>query len=253
MKDHTELGIIDFTQKKSFSILLWKPKQEINTWLVYGDDLKEVVKGITNLTGRQKALPAWTQEGAIVGLQGGQEKVDAQYAFLKSQGVPIKAVWMQDWVGTFKFPEGVRLLWNWQLNRKHYHDWDNMVANWKAEGVRPMVYMNPYFANLTGNPEIRTNYFQEGDENGYFLKDDNNKTYLIQSLSIQFAMLDFTNPAARKWAEDIVINNMLEEASAVGWMADFGEYTPMDIVPQNYSNNVHSYHNQYPLDWAKTN
>ena len=52
MKDHTELGIIDFTQKKSFSILLWKPKQEINTWLVYGDDLKEVVKGITNLTGR---------------------------------------------------------------------------------------------------------------------------------------------------------------------------------------------------------
>lgn len=184
MKDHTELGIIDFTQKKSFSVLLWKPKQEINTWLVYGDDLKEVVQGITNLTGRQKALPAWTQEGAIVGLQGGQDKVDAQYAFLKSQGVPIKAVWMQDWVGTFKFPEGVRLLWNWQLNRKHYNNWDNMIANWKADGVRPMVYMNPYFANLTGNPEIRTNYFQEGDENGYFLKDKENKTYLIQSLSI---------------------------------------------------------------------
>jgi len=30
--------------------------------------------------------------------------------------------------------------------------------------------MNPYFANLTGVPEIRTNYFKEGDENGYFLK-----------------------------------------------------------------------------------
>lgn len=44
-------------------------------------------------------------------------------------------------------------------------------------------------------------------------------------------MVDFSNPDARKWAEDLIINNMLEEANAVGWMADFGEYTPMDIVP----------------------
>lgn len=77
MKNHTELGIVDFTQKKSFSVLLWKPKQFIETWMVHGDDLKGVVQAMTNLTGRQKALPSWTQEGAIVGLQGGQDKVDA--------------------------------------------------------------------------------------------------------------------------------------------------------------------------------
>jgi len=32
--------------------------------------------------------------------------------------VPIVAVWMQDWVGTKEFYEGVRLMWNWKLNRK---------------------------------------------------------------------------------------------------------------------------------------
>jgi alpha-glucosidase (family GH31 glycosyl hydrolase) len=56
-----------------------------------------------------------------------------------------------------------------------------------------MIYMNPYFANLTGVPEIRTNYFKEGDDNGYFLKTSLNTTYLIRSISIQFGLIDFSN------------------------------------------------------------
>lgn len=170
MPNHTELGHFEF-REHSFSVLLWKTQSRpIKSVFILGDTYKDVVSGITAVVGRMKALPAWTQEGAVVGLQGGQDKVNDQYAYLKSHGVPMKAVWMQDWVGTFKFKEGVRLLWNWQLNRHHYPDWDNMVADWAKDGVRPMVYMNPYFANLTGHDEIRTNYFKEGDDNGYFLK-----------------------------------------------------------------------------------
>ena len=45
--------------------------------------MKDVVSGITSIVGRMKALPAWTQKGAIVGLQGGQEKVTGDYDFLK--------------------------------------------------------------------------------------------------------------------------------------------------------------------------
>ena len=40
------------------------------------------------------------------------------YNILKENGVPISAVWMQDWVGTKEFPEGVRLMWNWVLNKE---------------------------------------------------------------------------------------------------------------------------------------
>jgi alpha-glucosidase (family GH31 glycosyl hydrolase) len=75
----------------------------------------------------------------------------------------MKSVWLQNWVGTYSFPEGVRLLWNWQLNRNQYPDWDKMVSDWAADGVRPMVYMNPYLANLTGHQDIRTNLFMEAD------------------------------------------------------------------------------------------
>lgn len=40
-------------------------------------------------------------------------------------------------------------------------------------------------------------------------------------------MVDFSNPEATRWAKSVIKNNMLGDARAVGWMADFGEYTPM--------------------------
>jgi alpha-glucosidase (family GH31 glycosyl hydrolase) len=64
------------------------------------------------------------------------------YQILKEHDVPIAAVWMQDWVGTKEFPEGVRLLWNWKLNRVFYPQWDEMIANWTKDGVKAMVYIN---------------------------------------------------------------------------------------------------------------
>lgn len=49
----------------------------------------------------------------------------------------------------------MRLLWNWQLNREHYPEWDRMVDDWAQDGVRPFIYINPYIANLTGTEGIR--------------------------------------------------------------------------------------------------
>lgn len=63
----------------------------------------------------------------------------------------MTGVWMQDWVGTKEYPEGTRLNWNWKLNNKTYPTWDNMVRDWMTDGVRPLVYINPYLANLTTN------------------------------------------------------------------------------------------------------
>lgn len=224
--EHTELGIVDFKALDSFGISLWKT-DSMSIQVVKAPKLKDVVTGLTSIIGRMKSLPKWTQQGAIVGIQGGQDKVVAAYEFLKNQSVPMKAVWMQDWVGTEVIRiEGERLLWNWKLNRTHYYDWENMTASWAADGVKPMVYMNPFFANLS-NIELEENQFEEGDKNGWFLKNDKNKSLIIYSGSIPFCMVDLTNPEAANWTQNIIINNMIKEAGAVGWMADFSEYAPL--------------------------
>jgi alpha-glucosidase (family GH31 glycosyl hydrolase) len=72
-----------------------------------------------------------------------------------------------------------------------------MIDEWATEGVRPMVYMNPYFANLTGHSDIRENLFKQADGCGFFLKNSTNQTYLIDSLSIKFGMIDFSNPQGK--------------------------------------------------------
>jgi alpha-glucosidase (family GH31 glycosyl hydrolase) len=47
--------------------------------------------------------------------------------------------------------------------------------------------------------DLRENQYQIGIDNDYFVKNANGEVYLIKSISIQFAMVDFTNPNARNW------------------------------------------------------
>jgi len=53
---------------------------------------------------------------------------------------------------------------------------------------------------------------------------------MIKSISISFAMLYFTNPNARTWWKNIIIENLVQEGRGAGWMHDFGEYLPFDAV-----------------------
>jgi len=47
------------------------------------------------------------------------------------------------------------LLWNWQLNRDWYPNWDQMVADWALDGVRAFIYINPYMADLSAFTHVR--------------------------------------------------------------------------------------------------
>ena len=74
-----------------------------------------------------------------------------------------------------------------------------------------MIYINPYFSNITEN-FIRNNYFEEGVEKGYFIKNKDGSPYLIRSVSIHFATVDLVNPDARVWIKNIIKENMIKEA-----------------------------------------
>jgi len=74
--------------------------------------------------------------------------------------------------------------------------------------------------------------------------------YLIQSVSIEMAIVDLTNPEAWDWVKKMIQNNLIKEAGAWGWMHDFGEYNPLDA---KYFDGVDPFinHNDYPAQWAK--
>ncbi len=83
-------------------------------WL--GGSVKEMVETYTTLSGRMTALPHWTQTGAIVALQGGQQKVQDTVDMLLDNKIPVAGVWVQDWSGRrlhrVSGKDQFRLWWN---------------------------------------------------------------------------------------------------------------------------------------------
>ena len=73
----------------------------------------QAIRSLTEYTGRQAELPPWADDGVIVGVQGGTSAVRAVVSALSAAGVPLVAVWLQDWVGTRDTRWGSRLWWNW--------------------------------------------------------------------------------------------------------------------------------------------
>lgn len=129
------------------------------------------------------------------------------------------------------------------------------LSNAFGSTIRPFTYINPYFAdpsNYNKSNEFEHNYFVEGQENGYFIMNRSNETYLIDSISIKFATVDLTNPEAVKWIKRIIQQNLVENANSSGFMADFGEYIPFDAVFHDQSVVASEYHNEFAAKWAET-
>jgi alpha-glucosidase len=242
------------TDKSTVTIYSWSTA--LSGQIMLGSTWLELIELITTVTGRQPGvLPSWSQRGAIVGLEGGAENVTKTVDELKVAGIPVAGVWLQDWVGLRHSWDGDRLIWNWEVNYDWYPGWNMMVRDWAADGTKVLTYISPFFSdpsNFTNSTSIRRNLYQEGITNEYFVKNSLGEPYVMKSLSIEFCMLDLTNPDAVMWMKNIIITEMLTEAQSSGWMCDFGEYLPFDA--QLYSGQpASSYHNQYPQDWAAVN
>ena len=229
---------------------------------------------VTAVTGRMALLPSWVQQGAVVGMEGGTAVVSNLTQALLAAGVPIAALWLQDWVGINAGEDGDRLWWNWEPDDGEngmYEGWNGLVDGLESEhGIRVMTYINPYFTNVsTKDTGYVHNYFEEGVENGFFVKTEADEPYILSSGHFDFSMLDLTNPQARAWLKEIVQSNMLRcsppspsahgsndsshhalgSGAVYGWMNDFGEYLPFDSVLYS-GEDASSYHNRYPEAWS---
>ena len=215
-----------------------------------GDTPAEIIENYTK-DKRMKELPEWTYAGAIVGMQGGTEKVERVGSQLERRGVPISAFWLQDWVGQRTTSFGKQLWWNWEVDYDRYPKWDEMVADFESEGIKTMVYASPYLADIGDlKPNMRRNLFQEAAGQGYLIKDQSGNPYLILNTDFYFGMIDLTNPKAWDWYKQ-VLKEQVAGSGANGWMADFGEGLPYDAVL--YEGDPQVIHNEYPILWAKLN
>jgi sulfoquinovosidase len=194
--------------------------------------------------GNQPALPDWAIGGAIVGLKDGANSF-ARLEKIIAAGAAVSGLWCEDWVGIRQTSFGRRLFWDWQWNAARYPDLPARIAELKERGIRFLGYVNPYLA--VDGPQ-----YAEAARLGYLARKlDNDEPYAVDFGEFDAGVVDFTNPAAATWFSEEIIGKQMLDFGLDGWMADFGEYLPVDL--RLYDGDPMVHHNRWPVHWAKVN
>ncbi|MCR5145472.1 MAG: alpha-glucosidase [Lachnospiraceae bacterium] len=244
----------DFTNPNYITLYFQEPP---NIICESADTFEHLSEKETKLLGRQPVLPKWVYEGSIIAMQDWQVEgketkegfdgcgnIDRKLEKLEAAGVKVNGVWCQDWCGCRCTGFGYQVMWNWRYDKNQYADLPEKIAKWRAKGVRFLGYINPFIA-------LEKDLYLEASKNGYCVKDKDGKDYLVTITTFPAAMVDFTNPAAYEWYKNTIKENMIGIGMA-GWMADFGEYLPIDAVLYSGEDPA-KLHNQWPAIWAKMN
>ncbi len=238
----TAYSVFDFRRDTFHEIEAWAVPEHLEFFAA--DTFKNLVGQLSARFGRQPELPDWVYNGAIIGLKDGEQSF-ARLERIRAAGVKVSGLWCEDWVGLRHTSFGARLFWDWKANEERYPALRQKIAELADNNIRFLGYVNPYLC-------VDGSFFPEAEAKGYFAKNDAGETALVDFGEFNCGVVDFTNPDAMDWfAETIIGQNMLDFGLS-GWMADFGEYLPIDI---HLSNGVNAklMHNAWPTIWAEVN
>lgn len=232
----------DFSNSNFHELHFWEVPSSII--IETGKSYIDIINKMTGLLGRQPELPEWVYNGLVLGIQGGTDILESVSNDLLGKNVKLAGFFAQDWQGIRNTSFGKRLFWDWQWNEELYPELDTKIKEWDEKGLKLMSYINPYVCN---DGEL----FKTAEENSYLALNKNGETYLVDFGEFYCGIVDFTNPEACEWYKSVIKNNMIKFGSK-GWMADFGEYLPTDVVLHDKSDPMHM-HNKWPMLWAKIN
>jgi alpha-glucosidase len=240
--DTTAYSAFDFREPAVHEIEVWEVPARIELWT--RADFVSLVTAMADRFGRQPSLPEWLYRGAIIGLKDGARSFE-RLARMEAAGVQVSGLWCEDWVGLRHTSFGARLFWDWRADERRYPDFAAHLAELRARGIRFLGYVNPYLC-------VDGTLFPEAEAAGYLARDAAGGTARVDFGEFDCGVVDFTNPDAAAWFAERVIGRNMLDAGLSGWMADFGEYLPIDV---HLANRVDArlMHNAWPTLWAEVN
>ena len=208
--------------------------ERVSFFLVVGDTPEQIYSAYARVTGRTPIPPK-----AAFGLIQSKARYDSQKEILRvaqtyrDKGYPLD-VMVVDW---FYWTRMGQL----DINPDEFPDPDGMNKRLHDMGLRSIISIWPRF-------ETSGRYFNELETKGFLLKDKDGKT--VDGLPFRSdragALLDETNPEARKWFWTHARDNVLKHGFDYPWLDE----TEPDLVPDGAFYSIGSgdrYHNVFPL------
>jgi alpha-glucosidase (family GH31 glycosyl hydrolase) len=131
---------------------------------------------------------------------------------------------------------------------------ESALRAWTAEAKRLGYRVNAYFNSFVARSEPAFEAFvPAARDRGFFLQrpdgDSPNLWILTGGRIVQNELLDLTNGEAKRWYQSHF--DQAIDLGYSGWMYDFGEYVPADVLASDGTTGE-ALHNQYPVLYAKT-
>ena len=208
--------------------------QSLEFFVVHGPSPKQVLARYTALTGRPALPPAWSfglwlstsfttsyDEATITGFVQGMADRDIPLSVFH-----FDCFWMRAYQWT-----------DFRWDPEVFPDPEGMLRRLKDQGLRICVWINPYIAQ-------KSVLFAEGAREGYLVRRQDGSIWQWDLWQPGMALVDFTNPAARRWYED-KLRGLLGQGVDC-FKTDFGERIPTDVVWHDGSDpeRMHNYYTQ---------
>jgi len=208
--------------------------ERVSFFVITGNTPEELYSGYARVTGKTPIPPK-----AAFGLIQSKARYESQQEVLRvantyrQKKYPLD-IMVVDW---FYWTRMGQL----DIDPAQFPDPDAMNKELHGLGMQSIISFWPRF-------ESSGRYFNELDAKGYFLKDKDGKTVdgLPSRSDRTGALIDSTNPAARKWFWEHARDNVLSHGFDYPWLDE----TEPDLVPSGYFYSIGSgdrYHNVYPL------
>ena len=234
-----------FDFRSSDRVIISAATHALTVKVYLADTPKQFIAQFTADTGRMSAPPSWVDSGLIVGVQGGREawpKVER----LRDAGVPLAAVWLQDWVGQRQTSFGQQLWWNWSLDQAHYPNWQQQVDRLADEDIRVLGYLNPFVVE-SPRLEVNDDIWHKLSAIDAFVEDESGVPVSFPNSSFSANLVDLFQPEVSEVFQQELVSEVADLGWS-GWMADFAE-----AYPGGDSQHGHAAHNRYPVLWSQFN
>jgi len=216
-------------------------------WRVFhGPTPIDVIRQLADLVGRPAQPPLWAYS-LWIGSQGGRDAVLQEVDALEAANIPVSAMWVRDWGGVrINLDGGFGVRYVWEPSSVYYPEFGQMVGDLHERGYRFLTYVNPF---IVANGDQR---FTMMEQMGLLVNDQEGETYLPlvgPNFPEQNGYPDFSNPDTLDFIVESLAN-IVRDYGVDGWMADFGEWIPLDAVASDGSDGVER-RNTFPIDWQR--
>ncbi|QII50615.1 alpha-xylosidase [Bacillus paralicheniformis] len=213
--------------------------ETLDYFIISGAEPKDVLKRYAALTGKPALPPAWSFGlwlSTSFTTDYSEETVTRFIDGMTERGIPLSVFHFDCfWMKEFEWC-------NFEWDERYFKQPEAMLSRLKDKGLKICVWINPYIAQ-------KSKLFQEGKENGYFLKNSRGDVWQWDRWQAGMAIVDFTNKKARDW-----YCSKLESLLDMGvdcFKTDFGERIPRDAVYFDGSD-PDRMHNYYSFLYNKT-